>query len=186
MSKKTAFILLADISNFADYNLALLKLTVDRTCPNCGIVHALHGHGSYLRQADRQNNSTDSFNPVPIKRFICTCCGKTSAAIPEFIPPRRWYLWVIQQAVIQAILNGKSLHWVNRKYGMARSTCRRWMESLKDRFIEHAHFLRNLPGDLGESLLHCFKLETFWNTCFSWISLARAMLLCHRGGLSTP
>lgn len=185
MSKKVASIIVAGILTLADY-IKLPKLAVGGTCPNCGRVDALRGHGSYLRKADRQNNFTDSLNPIPIKRLICKYCGKTRGALPECLSPRRWYLWAIQQAVIQAILNGKSLHWINRKYGMARSTCRRWMKSLKDQFVEQAHFLRNLPGDLGEALLHCFKLETFWNKCFSRISLSRAMLLCHRGGLPIP
>lgn len=53
-------------------------------------------YGSYPRQADRINKSSDSLNPVFIQRYYCLCCNKTCSVLPECIPPHRWYLWDIQ------------------------------------------------------------------------------------------
>jgi hypothetical protein len=155
-------------------------------CPSCYKAHTLHRHAYYCRKSDRQAKPGESLNPIKIIRFICNHCRKTCSVLPECIPPRRWYLWDTQQAVIQECLAGKSLRSISKRFAVARSTCRRWYQSLEARFLIHVDVLRNSAGKLSEALAHCFDFKSFWQSCFAQISFSRAMLLCHRAGLDVP
>lgn len=89
-------------------------------CPSCGKA-GLWCHGRYPRWPGR-NLDDRHLNPVFIPRFICPECGKTCSVLPECIPPRRWYLWAIQQMVLSAIVVGRSIRfywspgWAGSKY----------------------------------------------------------------------
>ena len=45
-----------------------------------------------------------------ILRFQCVQCDATCGALPEFICPRRWYLWCMQQIVITELLQAVVIH----------------------------------------------------------------------------
>ena len=186
MLNKVTSIILAGISSLAEYKTKLPELDICRTCMNCGRAAALHRHGRYDRKSDRQSEPDISLNQVEILRFICKFCRKTCSPLPECIPPRRWHLWEVQQAVIQGHLAGKSRHAISCKFKVARSTCRRWIEWLQDKFLMHADVLRNVPGKLSEHLVHCFEVKSFWQRCFTQVDLSRAMLLCHNAGIDVP
>ena len=77
-----------------------------KRCPHCG--HAgVWSHGHYLRLPDRENSGPDSLNPIPILRFFCpqAGCRRSCSALPECIPPRRWYLWSVQQAMLLFLIS---------------------------------------------------------------------------------
>ena len=186
MLNKVTSIILAGISSLAEYKAKLPQLNVCRTCPDCGRTAALHRHGSYGRKSYRKLGHQQSLNPVENLRFICKFCRKTCSALPECMPPRRWYLWEVQQAVIQEWLAGHSWNLISQKLKIARSTCRRWVQHLRDKFPLHADVLRNTPGKLSEHLVHCFDVKSFWQYCLAQVDLSRAMLLCHNAGIDIP
>lgn len=83
-------------------------------CIHCG-AGCLWSHGFYERKPDRPSGNGPTLNPIPILRFYCKLCRRTCSVLPEAIPPRRWYLWSIQQAVIISVLMGKAFaHQVRR------------------------------------------------------------------------
>jgi len=186
MLNKVTSIILAGISSLAEYKTKLPELDICRTCMNCGRAAALHRHGRYDRKSDRQSEPDISLNQVEILRFICKFCRKTCSVLPECIPPRRWYLWEVQQAVIQDWLAGHRWYVISQKLKVARSTCRRWIQHLQDNFLPHADTLKNVAGSLGEHLVHCFEVKSFWQRCFTQVGLSRAMLLCHQAGVDIP
>jgi transposase-like protein len=146
-------------------------------CPNCG-MKVLWGHGSYDRKADRSSDH----NPVRIFRFFCPFCHCTCSVLPEYISPRRWYLWSIQQAAIVLVLSGKSIAATARAIASSRHTISRWMGRLKERFRFHKDVLCQHITDLGRT----GNFAEFWLACFNKIPLSQAMLFCHVAGVNVP
>ena len=157
------------------------KHTRLKYCLCCG-KEGLWFHGHYHRKPDREKRSDESLNPVIILRFFCRYCKKTCSQLPECIPPRRWYLWEVQQSVISLLLSGASLRTASRLLTPSRSTCRRWWHRLKEQFLLHGDTLRTHLSELGRT----FTFNGFWQACFQKISLGKAMLLCHQTGVAIP
>ena len=151
-------------------------------CPHCGKSFP-HHHGYYPRKADRQNSAENSLNPIPIFRFRCDFCKRTCSVLPECIPPRRWYLWIVQQAALLLICLGYSKRSIASKLHLARSTVRRWEGRLQEMFKIHAFHLCSREPTLGVSL---FSYLTFWDGCLKIMSLARAMYWIHHAGCAVP
>jgi hypothetical protein len=61
-----------------------------KRCPHCGKA-GVWCHGAYTRKSDCEGRGDDCLNPVPIPRFYCCHCRRTCSALPECIPPRRWF-----------------------------------------------------------------------------------------------
>ncbi len=116
-------------------------------CSSCGKA-GLWFHGRYLRFPGRCVDDRH-LNPVSIPRFICPECGKTCSVLPECIPARRWYLWAMQHFVLSSILAGRSIRFVSRQSGPARSTVRRWRRWLEDCFVACASGLRSRFAEFG-------------------------------------
>jgi transposase-like protein len=149
-------------------------------CAYCG-KGIPHKHGHYPRKANRDSSSPK--DPILIPRFFCQHCRKTFSVLPECIPPRRWYLWAVQQALLVKCLVGTSLRKVSASGTPSHSTCRRWIQRFKDQFLQHrSAILQTLP-----SLGTCIEtLQTFWQATLEHVSLAKAMLLCHKAGVIIP
>lgn len=150
-------------------------------CPSCGKPGLWH-HGYYGRKADRENLTEHNLNPVPIPRFRCPHCRGTCSTLPECIPPRRWYLWKIQQAALVLMLTATSLLAASRQLGPSRKTLRRWRQRLKDCFADHAFCLRGRCPALGRAA----GFESFWQACLERIPLSQAMVRVQQGGLAMP
>jgi transposase-like protein len=150
-------------------------------CPHCGMA-GLWCWGYYYRKPDRHSDSSSSLNPIPIPRFFCSHCGRTMSVLPECVAPRRWYMWLIQQDVLLQILQGKSFRQISNSVLVARSTCRRWRNRFKDKYLLHGSTLRNYYPELG----YQENFNSFWPACFQKISLSKAMLLCHQSGVQIP
>jgi transposase-like protein len=186
MLKKIKRIILAGISNIAAYNTELSRLKERCTC-SCGIANSLRSHGHYFRKLNRHIKGEQSLILVKILRFLCNTCHKTCSVLPECIPPRRWYVWEVQQNVIQKYLDGDGWNEISAEMGISISTCKRWCKWFLDKYNIYAAVLKNVAGNLGEILRDSaddFKI--FWQKCFTNISLDRAMLLCHQSGVGTP
>lgn len=152
-----------------------------KCCPACG-KNGVWGHGYYYRKSDRSPKPTQ--NPIPIPRYICPGCKRTHSVLPECIPPRRWYLWLTQQIVFAELLAGKSLRFVSQLFSNlpSRSTCKRWLGNLKDKFLSQAQALRALITDLGRQP----NFAAFWQACLKIIPLSAAMRLCYQNGVQIP
>ena len=149
-------------------------------CPYCGKA-GLHCHGCYYRKADRSNTLARIL--VMIFRFLCTCCNRTCSVLPEYIPPRRWYLWNdFQQIAIAFVLAGKSLAATAKAIIPSRHTVSRWINRLKNQFQYHKDTLCTHVIDLGRTI----GFDDFWPACFTQMPLSKAMLLCNVAGVNIP
>lgn len=149
-----------------------------KACPGCG-RSGLWCHGCYCRKSNRDTGHPD---PVSIPRFQCPHCRRTCSVLPECIPPRRWYLWVVQSAVICGLLAGQSLRKLAQKLPPARSSMRRWWQRCQACFDQHAFHLRNRFVELGRHQ----ELASFWFATLDRIPLSTAMLLLNQAGISIP
>jgi hypothetical protein len=162
---------------------------VDRRCLACSRLNALHIHGSYDRNPDRPLKiGKKLLNPLKIMRYICKYveCKKTCSFLPECIAHKRWYIWKVQQSIIQDRLYGMTWDSISRTRDVPIKTCRRWYYWLKNKFHDHAHVLKNVAGNLSQVLTDCIDFKSFWQKCFAHIGLDRAMLLCHQAGVGIP
>jgi len=150
-------------------------------CSSCGNL-GLWRHGSYPRNPHRPHAPGQSLNPISIQRFYCPVCHKTCSVLPECIPPRRWYMWDIQQAVLLLCLSGKSLYAVAKEVAPSRPTIARWLARFKEQFRLHKDTLCNHVVELGRTI----DFSDFWSTCFKQLSLGAAMRLCHVSGVHIP
>jgi hypothetical protein len=192
-------------------------------CPHCG-KSTMWFHGYYSRKADR--SKMGELNPIFIPRYFCPYCQKTCSVLPECLPPRRWYLWCVQQLILKELILNKSLHSVSQSATLpaekspesterldssekrlqksspetlakgleattgitgqsvspSRSTCRRWWNHFKTKFLFYREALCAHISELGRHS----DLNSFWSSCFSQMSLDRAMLLCHLAGVLIP
>jgi len=176
--------IVAGILSLIQYQKSLIN-EPDRYLPEkclcCGVA-GLWRHGHYDRKADRQGTAEESLNPISILRFFCPHCRKTQSVLPECIPPRRWYLWEVQQVVFLLLLAGKSIYAIAQEVTPSRSTIKRWFIRLAERFHFHKDALCNRFIALGRNE----NLEGFWAACFQILSLSEAMRFCHVSGISIP
>ena len=177
-------IIIPRILTLAEY-LCLLKINPSifkcLRCAHCGRANPWQ-HGCYYRKADRSNKDPYSLNPIPIQRFYCKACKKTCSALPECIPPRRWYLWDIQQAAFLLTLYGKSLCAAAKETIPSRQTLSRWLTHLAQKFQLHKDVLCGHFINLGRTA----GLTDFWKSVFKLMGLSQAMYLCHIGGVFIP
>lgn len=150
-------------------------------CLCCGRANP-HLHGRYPRKADRSNKSKGSLNPIFVQRYYCPECQRTSSVLPECIPPRRWYLWEVQQIALALLLTGKSLRATAQEIMPSRHTIGRWLNRFKAQWRLHKDVLCNHFADLGRTI----DFDDFWQACFGQITLAQAMRLCHVAGALVP
>lgn len=170
--------ILVGILSLSQY-LATLQVVQPRCCPHCGRA-GVWKHGYYGRKSDR--SKTGELNPIPIRRFLCPHCKKTHSVLPECIPPKRWYMWDIQQSVLLKIISGESMRAVSRSEQPSLSTCKRWMERFKNQFLKQRDALSARVNELARLV----DFESFWKNCLNQMSLGRAMLLCNQAGVSIP
>ena len=177
--------ILSDILSLMQY-LTVLKDEPERicltTCPGCG-RSGLWRHGCYPRKADRSCVVTGaSLNPILIQRFYCRFCRKTCSVLPECIPPRRWYLWEVQQAVFLLWLSGMRIYSIAKKSAPSRHTISRWVNRFKEQFHLHKDALCNQFIDLGRTV----DFKDFWQTFLKEKLLSHGMRICHAAGLVVP
>ncbi len=151
-------------------------------CPRCGNSNGMQCHGHYTRKADRERYGPDSLNPVVILRFFCPSCRSACSVLPECIPPRRHYLWQVQEAVLLDFVKQFSYQAISQKHKPSRWTISRWMRGLASHYAVLADQLRSLMPSLG-------RLTTFagfWLTLLDSHALSRVMLYVHHAGVMIP
>jgi transposase-like protein len=177
-------LILPEIPTLSQYLESIFKdpnLFDSIRCEHCHYA-ALWRHGGYWRKPDRSNPADQSLNPVFIQRFFCPACKKTCSVLPECMPPRRWYLWDIQQAALELYLVGCSLRAIAAQLVPDRRTIGRWVKLFQERFLLQEDALRNRDPELGRAS----GFVAFWQACLDKFSLATAMRFCHASGVSIP
>lgn len=170
--------IVGSIASLAEHVIAVVTnadLYRPEACPHCNRAGLWH-HGRYHRKADRTAGADESLNPVPVLRFLCRACARTCSRLPACIAPRRWFDWVVQQAVLVLLLGGMSLHGCARCSGRDRRTVRRWRDWLGERGEQFAFFLRSRLPELGRVA----DFESFWRNVIDEVSLQQAMVLLDR------
>ena len=164
------------------YSILLEKHTDYRPtcCKGCG-KPKLWSHGFYTRKA---NCEKAHGKPALIPRFFCPHCLLTCSVLPEYIPPKRWYHWVIQEVVLRLLLSGNTYNDVlnslcslnvNRQ-GFVEpsvSTLHRWWSRFKSDYSNNRFCLCNNFPSLGTTN----ELSTFWLSCLEKMRLSSAMAL---------
>lgn len=153
-------------------------------CPGCS-SHRLWSHGTYERKARCENGHRC---PILIPRYICALCKHTCSTLPEFIPPRRWYHWAIQQMALSLLLLGHSVLSVWARLfdrapcGPSPSTLQRWRQALKARYPRHRLALCSALPTLG----YTSGFTDFWQACLQKLPLSSAMVIIHRSAIPIP
>lgn len=152
-----------------------------KQCPYCS-KSGLWFHGSYSRKADYEHAYPDSLNPITILRFYCPCCHATCSVLPECIPPRRHYLWKLQEVVLLLLMNGLSYRKVSQQVLPSRWTISRWVRRLKARQLIYASHLRSFMPSLGRLT----EFIDFWQALLKTHSLSYVMLNLNNARLDVP
>jgi transposase-like protein len=151
-------------------------------CLRCG-SNTFKKNGKYYRKA-HSGNELEVINPTDIQRYYCFGCKHTFSVLPDWLPPKRWYVWAAQENALRAlILLDYSIRMISNRYRMARSTLQRWFGRLKDRFCDHADQLKQvLPNVLGRTE----DIFSFWKAWLSSFSLSQAMGQLQAAGIEVP
>jgi len=168
---QTMAVILPNVLNLESHKLLLennSKAIKPSCCPHCG-YGTLWGHGCYDRKADRSNPPPeDNLNPIKIPRFYCPSCKKTCSVLPECLPERRWYQWIIQQAAFMFFLQGYSIRTIANFSIPSRSTISRWVRLFKLAYQLISHRMRSLHPEIG----YHSDFTDFWLYCFLTFSLS--------------
>jgi transposase-like protein len=165
--------IVGSIASLAEHLIAVVtnaELYRPEACPHCRRA-GVWRHGCYHRKADRSAGAGESLNPVPVLRFLCRACARTCSRLPACIAPRRWYDWVVQQAVLLLLLGRGSLHHCARCSGRDRRTVRRWRDWLRERSEAFSFCLRSRLPELGRLA----EFESFWRNVIDEVTLQEAV-----------
>jgi len=86
-----------------EYDQAYPEVAAQRpsACPLCHVVGHMTIHGRYPRQKPLEA-TPDPPHPVPVRRWFCTACKRTTSMLPDIFHRYRQYTWaVIGAAVIR-------------------------------------------------------------------------------------
>lgn len=175
--------ILTGIQSLDQHKSTLLEKPTDyrpACCKGCG-KSTLWSHGFYTRQASYEEEYA---SPVLIPRFLCPHCLQTCSVLPEYIAPKRWYHWAIQEVVLRLLLCGSTysdvLNALSRLYGDRQdfdepsiSTLHRWWSRFKYDYLRCRFCLCHYLPSLGATN----ELSTFWLNCFEQMRLSSAMAL---------
>lgn len=175
--------ILANILSLSQYKNEIehrLESLYTDKCEGCGKLKPWR-HGNYPRKSGR-NDGDAALNPILIQRYYCSRCKKTMSALPECIPPRRWYLWETQQTAILLMLLGGSARAVEKQVKPSRHTIKRWVAWFIVQFRLHKDALCSHFPSLGLFT----EPVSFWRHVFEKFPLSTAMRLCHVSGVIIP
>lgn len=165
------------LSKFIPLSSAVLLPT---GCLLCGSGN-FKKNGTYPRKLHIGESKT--LYPVPIQRCYCYGCKHTFSLLPEWISPRRWYIWKVQEQILQAFILFTTIRMISKQYNVARSTVSRWLNRFKDQFNHHADQAKQLlPNILGRTN----TFISFWKDCLSHYLLEQIMRHLSNSGLETP
>lgn len=150
-------------------------------CPECK-QPKLWLHGFYNRLIIRKDASRTIDEEAKILRFQCVQCEATFGALPEFICPRRWYLWSMQQIIITELLQGESIASAARNHDLSRDTVYRWNQW----FMKNSEVYRKLLYSLNLQAGMSLSNNQYWLFRFTSVSLSHDMMLIYDLGIAVP
>ena len=155
--------------------------------PKCGRAGGLWAHGHYKRKvrgkAKRDcDHERAQGEVILVPRYLCRYCGDTCSSLPTCVPPRRWYIWDVQAAVLALLLAGGSLNECARQFLPSRRTACRWWRWLQARHALFADRLRSRWPDLGRAV----DMRELWQKCMAMRPLSEAMAEIARQGTAVP
>ncbi len=178
------FYILLNIASLVQY-LAVLNSNSDQVrpkfCACCGRIN-LWRHACYERKPDHESSPGESLNPILIQRYYCPGCEKTFSVFPECIPPRRWYIWEVQQQVLMFFILGQSVYAIAKTSIPSYKTVQRWLLRFQEQFRLHKDTLCAHFGDLSRTS----GFADFWQACLKKMTVGAAMRLCHVAGVIIP
>ena len=156
-------------------------------CAHCS-RRGLWRHGVYHRHLPASSPSPGTVISIP--RFFCPHCRRTHSTLPAFLPPRRWFPWLIQQLALVSALDGRSLmQTVDHLFGQCGpsrtpeiSTVHRWLKRWRQRFSLHRLHLNNAQPALG----YCESFTDFWQACLAWRPLMEIIALLNQFNCVIP
>ncbi|HLB58297.1 MAG TPA: hypothetical protein VJL60_05735, partial [Gammaproteobacteria bacterium] len=107
---------------------------------------------------------------------------QTCSTLPEFLSPRRWYDWNLQERALKACMTGLSYSAIAKQLLPSRTTIARWMKRFTERFNQHADHLRQTIS----SLCLFSEWKSFWEECLKKIPLSQAMCHLHNANIIIP
>jgi transposase-like protein len=152
-------------------------------CPDCG-SSGLWRHGVYYRKnqvTDLQKGSLCE-KKTPVLRFRCNKCNHTCSVAPEYVSPRRWHSWIVQQAVFSLLLAGNSLRATRGALGglmpIPPSICaiHQWWRNLRSSFLIHQFHVCDTHPEIRLQI----GFENFWKAVLEKIPLSSAAIILHR------
>lgn len=177
-------IIISGFTSLAQYCVHMANPKTKTKLPVCPRCHAdaLIKYGFYHRKACRTKETEPGLNPVSIQRYFCKACGRSCSALPECIPPHRWYLWDVQEDALKATICGKSYRSIAKALTPSRGTIARWIKRFKTQWRLYAdHFRQYSP-----KLQRASEFQSFFSELLSVRALASVMLSCHRGKITIP
>lgn len=122
------------------------------SCPTCG-AEAMQKHGKYCRTAVTNRR----VYTVPVYRWRCTGCGKTTSVMPDFLAPYAQFVSVVREGVLRRHLRGLTVREIAARMGslavsgLSERTVARWLAQVRKRAPVWAvalseHLLRLQPG----------------------------------------
>lgn len=150
-------------------------------CENCG-CHNLWIHGFYMRGVIRKDAYRSIEEAVMILRFKCASCFHTMSTLPEFICPRRWYLWCMQELVIKRCLQNEATKTIAADLKLSRDTVYRWISWIVINHDQYSKELSALYIGLGIGP----PPNKFWLFLFTQGTLSRIMFQLHRLKITVP
>lgn len=175
--------ILSEVASLPEHAKRLINQPEDyrpEQCPHCNHTH-LWGHGHFTRKP----LGDCDIKVVEVPRWRCLGCKTTFSVLPSCIPPRRWYMWIVQQAVLVYLLSGGTQEQCFddlAHLGPAPCTIQRWWRWLKRKNNEFSHHLRNLQPEWGRTA----DLREFWRVAIAEKQMRELMAYLDAQGLTIP
>lgn len=134
----------------------------------------MHGHGKYRRTAvTRQRVSI-----VPVYRWRCVSCRKTTSVMPDFLAPYEQFVSVVREGVLRRHLRG----WTVKQ--MAARTCTSSVGWLSERTVARwlAHVRKHAQAWTLELTEYLLCLRPGWDLFkHRWEGVGHLQALCDVG-----
>ena len=84
-----------------EYDQAYAEVATQRPkgCPACGVAGRTTGFGHYPRNKPLEATPAAP-HPVPVRRWRCGACGKTTSMLPDIFHRYRQYTWAVIGAAL--------------------------------------------------------------------------------------
>ena len=88
-------------NSLSEYDQAYAEVATQRpgTYPACQVAGQMTGFGNYPRNKPLEATA-EALHPVPVRRWCCGACGKTTSMLPDIFHRYRQYTWAVIGATV--------------------------------------------------------------------------------------